>query len=95
MINRVLLRPLTNKTSYELYIGKKLNVSYFHIFEYPYYIFKHEKNIDGKFDTKVDEGIFLGYSTSSKAYTVYNYRTLRVKESINIKFNETNKSSIR
>jgi hypothetical protein len=29
----------------------------------------------GKFDLKSDEGIFLGYSTNSRAYRVFNKRT--------------------
>ncbi|RDY08300.1 hypothetical protein CR513_07491, partial [Mucuna pruriens] len=32
-----------------------------------------------KFDPKSDKGTFLGYSTSSKAYRVYNFRTLKVE----------------
>jgi hypothetical protein len=37
----------------------------------------------GKFDTKSDEGIFLGYSTNSRAYRVFNKRTGTMMESIN------------
>ncbi|RDX77486.1 hypothetical protein CR513_42384, partial [Mucuna pruriens] len=36
----------------------------------------------GKFDSKSDKGTFIGYSTMSKAYKVYNPRTLKVEESI-------------
>jgi len=32
----------------------------------------------GKFDAKVDEGIFLGYSSHSHAYRVYNRMTMTV-----------------
>ncbi|PNX66233.1 gag-pol polyprotein [Trifolium pratense] len=35
-------------------------------------------------DPKSDEGIFLGYSTNSRAYRVYNYRTKTMMESINV-----------
>ncbi|XP_059434584.1 uncharacterized protein LOC132167588 [Corylus avellana] len=42
-----------------------------------------EKNL-GKFDTKSDEGIFLGYSHSSRVYRVYNSQTNTVMESINV-----------
>jgi hypothetical protein len=38
----------------------------------------------GKFDPKNDEGIFLGYSTNSRAYRVFNKRTEIVMESINV-----------
>ena len=42
----------------------------------------------GKFDAKSDEAIFLGYSIYSKAYRVFNKRTLTVEQSIHITFNE-------
>jgi len=42
-----------------------------------------------KFDAKVDDGIFLGYSSTNKAYRVFNKRTLVVEESIHVAFDET------
>ena len=42
----------------------------------------------GKFDAKSDEGIILGYSTSSRAYRVYNKRTKTVIESINVNIDD-------
>uniref|UniRef100_A0A2N9H8V7 CCHC-type domain-containing protein n=1 Tax=Fagus sylvatica TaxID=28930 RepID=A0A2N9H8V7_FAGSY len=44
----------------------------------------------GKFDAKSDEGIFLGYSLNSKAYRVFNKRTMVVDESMHVVFDETN-----
>ena len=38
----------------------------------------------GKFDAKSDEGIFLEYSTTSRAYRVFNKRTKMIMESINV-----------
>ncbi|RDX66801.1 hypothetical protein CR513_54404, partial [Mucuna pruriens] len=38
----------------------------------------------GKFDPKSDKGTFFGYSTVSKAYRVYNSRTLTIEESIHV-----------
>ena len=35
----------------------------------------------------MDKGIFLGFSNTSKAYRVFNTRTLVVEESIHVKFN--------
>nr|GEW97103.1 zinc finger, CCHC-type [Tanacetum cinerariifolium] len=40
----------------------------------------------GKFDGKLDEGIFVGYSTTSKAFRVYNIRTRKVEENMHITF---------
>nr|GFA30703.1 ribonuclease H-like domain-containing protein [Tanacetum cinerariifolium] len=42
----------------------------------------------GKFEAKGDEGYFLGYSMSSKAFRVFNKRTKRVKENLHIEFLE-------
>ena len=44
-----------------------------------------------KFDPKSDPGIFLGYSSVSKAYRVYNKRTQSVEETIHISFKEKKK----
>ena len=46
----------------------------------------------GKFDSQSDEGIFLGYSFSSKAYRVYNKRTNKVMEIVNVVIDEVSKS---
>ncbi|GJV22757.1 ribonuclease H-like domain-containing protein [Tanacetum coccineum] len=42
----------------------------------------------GKFDGKADEGFFIGYSTNSKAYRVFNSRTRIVEENLHVKFSE-------
>ena len=42
----------------------------------------------GKFDSKCDSRILHGYSESSKAYKVYNSRTLTVEEAIHARFND-------
>nr|GEU49444.1 hypothetical protein [Tanacetum cinerariifolium] len=42
----------------------------------------------GKFNGKLDEGIFVGYSTNSKAFRVYNIRTRKVEENLHITFLE-------
>ena len=46
----------------------------------------------GKFDPRSKEGIFLGYSSTSKAYRVYNKRTKKVMETINVVIDEASKS---
>ncbi|GJT29957.1 ribonuclease H-like domain-containing protein [Tanacetum coccineum] len=47
----------------------------------------------GKFDGKVDEGFFVGYSTNSKAFRVFNSRTRIVEENLHVQFSE-NKPNI-
>ena len=36
-----------------------------------------------------DEGIFLGYSSTSKVYQVYNKRTIKVMETVNVVIDES------
>ena len=43
----------------------------------------------GKFDFKCANGTLLGYSKISKAYKVYNSKTLVVEEVIPVRFNNT------
>ncbi|XP_010468452.1 PREDICTED: uncharacterized protein LOC104748523 [Camelina sativa] len=43
----------------------------------------------GKFDSKSDEGIFLGYSGHNTAFRVYNKRTRSVQETVNVVFDDT------
>ncbi|GJR61363.1 putative ribonuclease H-like domain-containing protein [Tanacetum coccineum] len=42
----------------------------------------------GKFDGKTDEGFFVGYSTNSKAFRVFNSRTRIVEENLHVQFSE-------
>ena len=67
---------------------KKTKYYYFHVFRCKYFVLNNEKDNLEKFDAKSDEAIFLGYSTSNKAYEVFNKRTLIVEESIHLIFNE-------
>jgi len=46
---------------------KKPNISDFHPFGVQCFILNNKDDL-GKFDSKSDEGILLGYSESSKAY---------------------------
>ena len=91
-VNRVYLRPSTKKTPYKLWKGRKPNVKYFKIFESTYFILKDRENV-GKFDSWSDERIFLDYSSTSKAYRVYNERTMKVMETVNVVIDESSDSS--
>ena len=88
----MLIRPHLNKTSYEFWKDRKPNIGYFEVFGYKCFILQKKDNLE-KFDSKFDIGIFLGYSNSSKAYRVYNKRTLFVKKSMHVTFDESNPSS--
>ncbi|GKE78688.1 putative ribonuclease H-like domain-containing protein, partial [Tanacetum coccineum] len=42
----------------------------------------------GKFDGKANEGFFVGYSTNSEAFRVFNNRTRIVEDNLHVKFSE-------
>ncbi|GJS12627.1 putative ribonuclease H-like domain-containing protein [Tanacetum coccineum] len=87
VLNRVLVTKPQNKTPYELLIGKPPSISFMRPFGCPLTILNTLDPL-GKFDGKSDEGYLLGYSTSSKAFRVYNKRTKRVEENMHIDFLE-------
>jgi len=89
-LNRILIRPILKKTLYELYKGRKLNISHLRVFCCKCFILNNDKDSLGKFDAKADEAILLGYSLHSKAYGVFNKRTLTVEEFICVVCDETN-----
>jgi hypothetical protein len=61
-----MLRSNSKKNPYELWKGREENVKHFKVFERKCYI-KREDNRIGKFDSRVDKGILVGYSRKIKA----------------------------
>jgi len=59
--NRSLIVKGAGKTPYELWNGRKPNVSYFHTFGCKCYVHNNGKTQLRTFDEKADEGVFLGY----------------------------------
>ncbi|GJS45979.1 copia protein [Tanacetum coccineum] len=88
ILNRILIKPFLGKTPYELFKGKKTSLEYFKVFGSKCFIL-NTKDYLTKFDPKSTEGVFLGYSLNSKAYIVLNKETMKVEESLNVKFDET------
>ncbi|KAL8096136.1 hypothetical protein AgCh_037185 [Apium graveolens] len=76
------------KTPYEMVKNKKPNLKYFHVFGCKCFVLKTHPEQLSKFDLKADEGIFVGYPLSTKAFRVYNLRTKVVMESINVSFDD-------
>ena len=66
-------------------------MKYFRIFRSTCFILKNRKNVR-KFDSQSDERIFLGYSSTNKAYRVYNKRTMTVMETMNVFIDESSYS---
>ncbi|GJY22208.1 putative ribonuclease H-like domain-containing protein [Tanacetum coccineum] len=85
--NRVLVVKPHNKTPYELFRGFKPALSFMRPFGCHVTILNTLDSL-GKFDGKSDEGFFVRYSLTSKAFRVYNTRTRRVEENLHIGFLE-------
>nr|GEW12454.1 retrovirus-related Pol polyprotein from transposon TNT 1-94 [Tanacetum cinerariifolium] len=88
ILNRILIRAILGKTPYEFLRGRKPTLDYFRVFGRKCLIL-NTKDYLTKFDLKLYEGIFLGYSQNSKAYIILNKHTKKVKESLNVTFDET------
>ncbi|GKA09962.1 retrovirus-related pol polyprotein from transposon TNT 1-94 [Tanacetum coccineum] len=85
--NHSLVIPRHEKTPYHIINGQKLSVKFFHIFGSLCYIVRDGQNLD-KMKTKGDACIFVGYSTQSRAYRVFNKRTRVLVETIHVNFDE-------
>nr|GFC62072.1 hypothetical protein [Tanacetum cinerariifolium] len=76
-----------DKTPYELINKRKSNIKFFRIFGCRCYILNDYKDV-GKLKAKGDIGVFVGYSKESVAFRIYNKRTRKIHESVNVYFDE-------
>nr|GEZ02200.1 retrovirus-related Pol polyprotein from transposon TNT 1-94 [Tanacetum cinerariifolium] len=85
--NRSIIHRRFNKTPYELINDRKPDISFLHVFGalcYP----KNDHEDIGKLGAKGDIGFFIGYSADSCAYRIYNHRTKKIMETMNVSFDE-------
>nr|GEV00995.1 retrovirus-related Pol polyprotein from transposon TNT 1-94 [Tanacetum cinerariifolium] len=61
------------------------DISYFHVFRCLVFIHNHKDHL-GKFNVKADDGYFLGYSSISKDFRVYNIRRQQIEETCHVTF---------
>nr|GEZ57341.1 retrovirus-related Pol polyprotein from transposon TNT 1-94 [Tanacetum cinerariifolium] len=85
--NFSLVIPLHEKTPYHIINDRKPPVKFFYIFGSLCYIISDGENLD-KIKEKGDACIFVGYSTQSRAYRVFNKRTRVIMETIHVNFDE-------
>ena len=85
--NKVILRNNSDTNPYELWKGIPSNLKHFSVFARKWYIKREDQNM-GKFDSHVDKGIQVGYSSSRKSYKCFNLRLNKLVESINVTINE-------
>nr|GFA98155.1 hypothetical protein [Tanacetum cinerariifolium] len=83
--NRSIIHRRFNKTPYELIKGRKPDILFLHVFGalcYP----KNDREDIRKLGAKGDIGFFIGYFADSCAYRVYNRRTKKIMETMNVSF---------
>ncbi|GJX34214.1 retrovirus-related pol polyprotein from transposon TNT 1-94 [Tanacetum coccineum] len=85
--NRSIIHRHFNKTPYELINGRKPDISFLHVFGALCYLKNDHEDI-GKLGAKGNISFFIGYSASSCAYRVYNRRTKKIIEKMNVTFDE-------
>nr|GEU62315.1 hypothetical protein [Tanacetum cinerariifolium] len=85
--NRSLVISRHEKTPYRIINDQKPSVKFFHIFGSLCYIVRDGENLD-KIKGKGDACIFVGYSTQSRAYRVFNKRTRVIVKTIHVNFDE-------
>ena len=88
--NHLYCHSIMEKTPYELLNGKKSNIAYFRVFGCKCYILK--KGIRLSKFKKCDEWFLHGYSTTIKAYRVWNHSSKIIEEVHDVEFDETNGS---
>ncbi|GJW62126.1 putative ribonuclease H-like domain-containing protein [Tanacetum coccineum] len=67
--------------------AERKRCEYFHVFGslcYP----TNDRDDLGKMKPKADIGVFIGYSETSRGFQIYNRRTKKIMETINVKFDE-------
>ncbi|WVZ77024.1 hypothetical protein U9M48_024927 [Paspalum notatum var. saurae] len=86
--NQIFLRAFLGKTSYELRFGRQPSVEHLRPFGCRCFVLKKAGHMD-KFVSRCLDRIFLGYSSSSRAFRAWILETRRVEETFEISFNET------
>nr|GEY56795.1 hypothetical protein [Tanacetum cinerariifolium] len=85
--NRSIIHRCFNKSPYELIQCKKPDISYLYVFGALCYPKNDREDID-KLGAKGDISFFIRYSANYVAYRVYNQRTRKIMETMNVTFDE-------
>nr|GEW89975.1 hypothetical protein [Tanacetum cinerariifolium] len=85
--NRSIIYKHFDKTLYELINKRKANIKFFRVFRCRCYLLNDYENV-GKLKPKGDIGVFVGYSKEYVAFRIYNKRTRKIHESVNVNFDE-------
>ncbi|KAL0352759.1 UNVERIFIED_CONTAM: putative mitochondrial protein [Sesamum angustifolium] len=87
LLNRCPTKAVQNMTPIEAWSGKKPSAKHLRVFGSICYVhIPTEKR--HKLEEKTEKGIFLGYSTQSKGYRIYNLKTKKLIISRDVEFDE-------
>nr|GEU70557.1 retrovirus-related Pol polyprotein from transposon TNT 1-94 [Tanacetum cinerariifolium] len=86
--NRTIIVKRQDKTPYEIFRERIPDISHFHVFGCPVFVHNYKDHL-GKFNAKANDGYFLGYSSVSKAFRIYNTRRQKIKETYHIQIDES------
>lgn len=100
--NRIRTSSVPKRTPFEIWTGDRPDLSHLHAFGSKIFILDKSPN-KGKLDARSKEGIFLGYSETSKGYRVWSIdqrkvvisRDIRVIGGMSEKCNDQSKDSLR
>nr|GEW87986.1 hypothetical protein [Tanacetum cinerariifolium] len=92
--NRSIIYKHFDKTPYELMNKRKPNIKFFRVFGCRCYLLNDYKDV-GKLKAKEDIGVFVGYSKEFAAFRIYNKRTRKIHESVNVNFDEISKMAFK
>nr|GFA87574.1 retrovirus-related Pol polyprotein from transposon TNT 1-94 [Tanacetum cinerariifolium] len=84
--NRSIIHKCFDKTHYELMNKRKPNIRFFRVFRCRCYLLNDSEDV-GKLKEKGDIRVFVGYSKESVAFRIYNKRTRKIHESVNVNVN--------
>ncbi|KAL8148840.1 hypothetical protein AgCh_006005 [Apium graveolens] len=82
--NRYLINTNLGKSPYSILLKRKPTVKHLCVFGNKCFVLKDNSEYVGKFDSKVFESIFLGYSLERTAYKVYVLEQKKIMESTDV-----------
>nr|GFC02366.1 retrovirus-related Pol polyprotein from transposon TNT 1-94 [Tanacetum cinerariifolium] len=85
--NHLIIHKRFDKNPYELMKKRKPNIKFFRVFGCRCYLLNDYEDV-GKLKAMGDLGVFVGYSKESVAFRIYNKRTRKIHESVNVNFDE-------
>ena len=86
--NIFIINHAQGKTTYQFMKEKKPTLGFLHVFGSKCFVLRNQGETLGKFESKADEAIFVGYVITGKAYRVYNLRLNIVMEFVHVVFDD-------